>query len=472
MGCSSKLGDMDYLPAHIKEKVYNHPCYSQEAHHYYARMHVAVAPACNIQCNYCNRKYDCANESRPGVVSEVLTPEEAVKKVMVVGMTIPQMTVVGVAGPGDSLADGHKTFKTFQMLREKTPDIKLCLSTNGLLLVEYIDKIKELNIDHVTITINAITPETASKIYPWIFYKHKRYRGIEAAKILLEKQYEGLRMCVENNILVKVNSVFIPEINGEELVEVSKKVKDLGAFLHNIMPLISKPEYGTKFGLDGIREPTNKELKNIQDRCSEIWGSDFGIMRHCRQCRADAVGLLGEDRGEEFTKDKFLKVDIDYDVNQRREVQSKIEDWRKFLKEYKEIDQDDIYTNKKVFIAVASTGKGIINQHFGHAKEFLIYEVSKKGVKFVQVRKVQIYCKGGLSCVSEEESENILEETVKILSDCKAVLCARIGFEPRDILTKYGIEPVDEKAFQSIEKSVWEVGKKYILKKEKISAEV
>ena len=42
-------------------------------------MHVAVAPACNIQCNYCNRKYDCANESRPGVVSERLTPEAAVR---------------------------------------------------------------------------------------------------------------------------------------------------------------------------------------------------------------------------------------------------------------------------------------------------------------------------------------------------------------------------------------------------------
>jgi nitrogen fixation protein NifB len=39
-------------------------------------MHVAVAPACNIQCNYCNRKYDCANESRPGVVSELLTPRK------------------------------------------------------------------------------------------------------------------------------------------------------------------------------------------------------------------------------------------------------------------------------------------------------------------------------------------------------------------------------------------------------------
>ena len=42
-------------------------------------MHVAVAPACNIQCNYCNRKYDCANESRPGVVSEKLTPEQAMQ---------------------------------------------------------------------------------------------------------------------------------------------------------------------------------------------------------------------------------------------------------------------------------------------------------------------------------------------------------------------------------------------------------
>ena len=60
----------------------NHPCYSEAAHHHYARMHVAVAPACNIQCNYCNRKYDCANELRPGVVvvSEKLTPEQAAKE--------------------------------------------------------------------------------------------------------------------------------------------------------------------------------------------------------------------------------------------------------------------------------------------------------------------------------------------------------------------------------------------------------
>ena len=86
------------MPAEIWDKVKNHPCYSEEAHHHYARMHVAVAPACNIQCNYCNRKYDCATESRPGVVSELHQPVQAVKKVLAVAATIPQMTVLGIAG--------------------------------------------------------------------------------------------------------------------------------------------------------------------------------------------------------------------------------------------------------------------------------------------------------------------------------------------------------------------------------------
>ena len=36
------------------------------------------------------------------------------------------------------------------------------------------------------------------------------------------------------------------------------------------------------------------------------------MMRHCRQCRADAVGLLGEDRGDEFTMDKIEEMEIDY----------------------------------------------------------------------------------------------------------------------------------------------------------------
>ena len=50
-----------FMPEDIQSKINNHPCYSEGAHHHYARIHVAVAPACNIQCNYCNRKYDCSD---------------------------------------------------------------------------------------------------------------------------------------------------------------------------------------------------------------------------------------------------------------------------------------------------------------------------------------------------------------------------------------------------------------------------
>ncbi|MDE5077367.1 MAG: radical SAM protein, partial [Trichodesmium sp. St2_bin6] len=153
-GCASKgCGSNEQeVASSIQERIANHPCYSQEAHHHYARMHAPVAPACNIQCNFCNRKYDCANESRPGVVSELLTPEEAAHKALVIAGKIPQMTVMGIAGPGDPLANPEKTFRTFELVAEKAPDIKLCLSTNGLALPDHIDRIKALNIDHVTIT--------------------------------------------------------------------------------------------------------------------------------------------------------------------------------------------------------------------------------------------------------------------------------------------------------------------------------
>ncbi len=164
------------------DRIAKHPCYSEEAHHHYARMHVAVAPACNIQCNYCNRKYDCANESRPGVVSELLTPEEAAhNKVLVIAGKIPQMTVLGIAGPGDPLANPEKTFRTFELIADKAPDIKLCLSTNGLMLPDHVDRIKALNVDHVTITINMVDPEIGTKIYPWVHYRRRRYKGLDSA---------------------------------------------------------------------------------------------------------------------------------------------------------------------------------------------------------------------------------------------------------------------------------------------------
>ena len=254
------------------------------------------------------------------------------------------------------------------------------------MLPDYIDRIKELNVDHVTITINMVDPEIGAKIYPWVHYKRKRYRGIEAARILHERQMEGLELLREADILCKVNSVLIPGVNDHHLPEVNKAIRERGAFIHNIMPLISAPEHGTHFGLNGQRGPTSKELKEVQDKCS----GNMKMMRHCRQCRADAVGLLGEDRSQEFTKEKFMEMTPEYSLEQRQEVHQGIEQTREQLEAAKqELETFDLeLTGEKMLVAVATKGGGIVNQHFGHAKEFQIYEVDGRKVEFISHRKV------------------------------------------------------------------------------------
>lgn len=465
-GCGSTNDQLSHLPEHIREKVHNHPCYSEDAHHYFARMHVAVAPACNIQCHYCNRKYDCANESRPGVVSEVLSPEQAVKKVKAVAATIPQMTVLGIAGPGDPLANPQRTLETFRMLSEQAPDIKLCVSTNGLALPECVEELAKHNIDHVTITINCVDPEIGAKIYPWIYWNNKRIRGVKAARILIEQQQKGLEMLVARGILVKVNSVMIPGVNDEHLKEVSKIVKAKGAFLHNVMPLIAEAEHGTFYGVMGQRSPEPEELQDLQDACA----GDMNMMRHCRQCRADAVGMLGEDRGDEFTLEKIESMEIDYEAAmvKRAAIHAAIKEEldEKAAKKARlaglsvaSVQNSTTGRYRSVLMAVATSGGGLINQHFGHATEFLVYEASPSGVRFIGHRRVDQYCVGNDTC---GEKESALAGSIRALKGCEAVLCSKIGFEPWGDLETAGIQPNGEHAMEPIEEAVMAVYREMI----------
>lgn len=459
--CGSSAQQMNGLSDDVRRKVQDHPCYSEEAHHYFARIHAAVAPACNIQCNYCNRKYDCSNESRPGVVSELLTPEQAVKKTLAVAAAIPQMSVLGIAGPGDPLANPERTFETFRKLAEKAPDIKLCVSTNGLMLSAHVEELSRHNIEHVTITINCVDPDVGAKIYPWIFWKNRRVRGRVAAVILIEQQQKGLEMLVARGILVKVNSVLIPGVNDEHLKEVSRIVKAKGAFLHNVMPLIAEAEHGTFYGLMGQRSPTGEELKQLQDACE----GDMNMMRHCRQCRADAVGLLGEDRGAEFTLEKIEAMEIDHEAALARRLALRekvaVELEAKRAKAHAPATQvitlhrpAKVVQGRPVLMAVATKGSGVINQHFGHAREFLIYEASEAGARLLGHRKTDLYCSGDDSC---GDGESVLARTIRALEGCEVVLCAKIGIEPWGQLEAAGIKPNGEHAMEEIEDAVMAV---------------
>lgn len=276
----------------IKEKAINHPCYSFEAHHQYARMHLPVAPGCNISCNYCSRKFDCVNESRPGVTSDVLTPEEGLARFQRVKAKLPNLTVVGIAGPGDALANWKNTKKTLELIRKVDQDITFCLSTNGLLLPELAEEIVQLGVHHVTVTANSIDPEIGALIYRNIHYHNHLYDGLEGAKLLISHQLQGIEALAEKGVLVKVNIVMLEGVNDHHIQEVVKRAKELGAFVTNIMPLI--PAEGSKFENHPPTDP--KRLSVVRKQC----GEHLQQMTHCKQCRADAIGMLGQDCSDQF----------------------------------------------------------------------------------------------------------------------------------------------------------------------------
>ncbi|TCT15302.1 nitrogenase cofactor biosynthesis protein NifB [Natranaerovirga pectinivora] len=273
------------LSMELINKTKTHPCYSPNAHDY-ARMHIPVAPKCNVKCHYCNRKFDCQNESRPGVTSNIMTPEEALKHYVNMKEKVDKLTVVGIAGPGDALANFEESKKSIELIKEYDKDVTFCLSTNGVSLPDYMEEIVRLGISHVTITINAVKPEIASKIYKYVIYRSQRYEGIEAGRIVVENQLKGLKFLAENNVLVKVNIVYIKGINNEHIEEIVQTTKALGACMTNIMPLI--PVEGTVFENKPV--VSQEELLKVRKKCEK----HLKQMYHCKQCRADAVGKLGK----------------------------------------------------------------------------------------------------------------------------------------------------------------------------------
>ena len=254
-----------------------HPCFGPCKQNK-GRIHLPVAPGCNIECRFCDRKIN-EDEQRPGVTSTVLEPEEAAHFIDLALEKCPEITVVGIAGPGDTLAT-DRALKTFRLIKDKYPKLIKCMSTNGLLLDEKADEVIEL-IDTLTVTVNAVDPEIEAKINNRIAYHGKIYTGTEAAEILIKNQLSGLRKVSKAGTLVKVNTVLIPGINDKHIEDVAATVKTAGASIYNIIPLIPQNE------MKDLSAPTCEELYKARSD-AEIY---INVFRHCQHCRADACGF-------------------------------------------------------------------------------------------------------------------------------------------------------------------------------------
>ena len=117
-------------------------------------------------------------------------------------------------------------------------------------------------------------------------------------------------------------------------------------------------------------------------------------------------------------------------------------------------------------MAVATKGDVLINEHFGHAREFLIYEVSAAGVRLLGHRKTEKYCSGS-ECSGDDESR--VDRVIRVLSGCEVVLCARIGIDPWHRLEAAGVRPDTTQAYEPIEHAVAHVWRETI-ERERLAA--
>lgn len=410
----------------LEEKKKRHPCFSCSSAHKYARIHLPIAPQCNLSCNYCVRKFDCPNESRPGVTTSVLKPKEALERYIQVKKDVPNLTVVGIAGPGDALANFEETKETLELIRAYDKDVTFCLSTNGLMLPLYAQDIIALGVSHVTITINAVDPKIGGQIYKYVNYLGTIYKGEQAATILMANQLSGLKILADHNILCKVNIVTLKGINDEHIEAVVKKVKELGATITNIMQMI--PVEGSVF--EGMPLVSNKEIMALRQKC----GIHLEQMYHCKQCRADAIGLLDKD------------LSMHYTVTQ---------------KETKKEPEEHI-SNSYIRFAISSKSGMLIDEHFGHAKSFDIYEYKDGEATFKETRKVEKYCKGADAC---EEEQDKIENILNTIKDCQCVLTMRIGNVPEMKLAERGIKVF--KTYDKIENAL-QVAAQTLLKESEV----
>ncbi|MGB5618529.1 MAG: radical SAM protein [Desulfobacterales bacterium] len=382
-------------------KLDNHPCFNPGACTSFGRVHLPVAPRCNIQCKFCNRKFDCVNETRPGVTSAVLSPGQAMVYLEEVLAKKGNISVVGIAGPGDPFANPEETLETLSRARSRYPEVILCVATNGLNLTPYLDELERLKVSHVTVTVNALDPVIGVQIYSWMRLGKRVVRAEEGAGVLLERQLEGITGLKERGIAVKVNSIILPGINEDHIEAVARRMADLGVDLFNAMPYY--PNAGSE--LEHLAEPDKTTVETIRQKA----GVHVKQMRHCTRCRADAVGLLGEapDEGLMNTLSACKRLEVNTPRLGR--------------------------VSLRPCVAVASMEGVLVNQHLGEAEKLLVYGEKEGRIQLLEARGLP--AKGG--------GMQRWQAMAEALSDCSTLLVNGVGANPQKVLSAAGIEVLE-----------------------------
>lgn len=228
-------------------------------------LRISLTDKCNLNCSYCNPVISERELNK----EEILSYEELRRliKIFVVNLSYKKIRLTG----GEPLVRKNilTFFESLHKIKSEFP-FELCLTTNGTLLEDKIEKLKEFGLDKINISLDSLRPERFYSITGKDNF-HSVLRSIDKAESL------GFSP-------VKINTVVMRGVNDDEVIDFVEFAKDrnLNVRFIEFMPFSNNSWNENIFISNGelIKTiETKYKLKKL-DKSGEKVAKDFRIFGH------------------------------------------------------------------------------------------------------------------------------------------------------------------------------------------------
>lgn len=172
-------------------------------------LRISITENCNFRCTYC-----MPIEDYPFVPQKNMMSKEEIVQIIRLfhSLGVKKVRFTG----GEPLMR-----KDFIAILENIQDLHLSLhlTTNALLLDRYLDDLKRCKLKSINVSIDTLNKEKFEKI------THRDY---------LEKVVSNIKLCIENDFQVRLNTVALKGVNDDEILDLIQFAIDLDISLRFI----------------------------------------------------------------------------------------------------------------------------------------------------------------------------------------------------------------------------------------------
>ena len=234
---------------------------------FFPRVHIPIADECHLGCFYCDFVSN-GNQGilskKPGVCDSVIWGHEGILNYLEKNLR-DSSTILGVSGPGDPFSSEKQMSILFDVINNHYPDNPLCICSSGFGFPSIMNKIDCKRINFITLTINTFDQKKYSQIY-------KNASASFSGEYLSLSQKEALDYFLPTSSKVKVNTVFLPDINENEIVLMFKTLYDRGVECFNLLPMSEDKVYLDKYNV----------------AIQQIIHLGIPLLQQCLKCRSDS----------------------------------------------------------------------------------------------------------------------------------------------------------------------------------------